>query len=95
MDIFIGEINNLYSDRKVVSRLRLVYKGYIYTLSALGDILFLNKEIITYGAPTTRSSSILITNGFKVLILLLLYKGNPVAIKVDNSAIKFQIMRSS
>ena len=71
----------------------MAYKGYIYTSSALGDILFLSKEIITYSAPTTRSSSILITNGFKVLILLLLRKGNPVTIKVDNSAIKFQIVR--
>ena len=93
MDIFISEIDSLYGNRKVVSRLRLVYKGYIYTLSILGDILFLSREIITYGAPTTRSISILITNSFKVLILLLLYKGNPVAIKVDNSAIKFQIVR--
>ena len=89
MDIFISKINSLYSNKKVVSCLRLVYRGYIYTLSILGNILFLSREIITYGALIAYSSSILITNSFKVLILLLLYKSNSITIKVDNSAIKF------
>jgi len=94
VDIFIGEIDSLCGDRKVVSRLRLAYRGHIYTSSALGDILFLSREIVAYSAPTARSSGVLITNSFEVLILLLLRKGNPVAIEVDNGVIKFQIVRS-
>ena len=58
----------------------------------LSDILVLNNKVLTYGTSTTRYSRIFITNNFKILILVYLYKGNTSIISIDNSFIKLKVV---
>ncbi len=60
----------------------------------LSDILVLNGEVLTYSTSTAGYSRILVTNGFEVLALLYLYKGNSSAVDVDNSSVKLEVVSS-
>jgi hypothetical protein len=61
----------------------------------LGDILVLDREILTNSAPTACSSSVLYRNGSEVFILVFLYKGNSSSIRMDNTSIKLEIVVNS
>jgi hypothetical protein len=61
----------------------------------LGDILVLNREILTNSTPTAYSSSILRRNGLEVLALAFLYKGDFSSIYIDNTSIKLEIIVKS
>ncbi|KAF4626883.1 hypothetical protein G7Y89_g11273 [Cudoniella acicularis] len=60
---------------------------------ALGDVLILRNEVLTYSTSTTSYSRIFITYDFKVLILAFLRKGDTtVVLKVYNIAVKLKVM---
>ena len=61
----------------------------------MGNILVLNREILTNSTPTAYSSSILYRNGSEVFILVFLYKGNSSSIYIDNTSIKLEIIVNS
>jgi hypothetical protein len=61
----------------------------------LGNILVLNREILTNSTPTTYNSSILYRNGLEVFILVFLYKGNSSSIRINNTSIKLEIIVNS
>jgi hypothetical protein len=61
----------------------------------LGDILVLNREILTNSAPTACSSSILRRNGSEVFVLAFLYKGDSSSIRMDNTSIELEIVVNS
>jgi hypothetical protein len=61
----------------------------------LGNVLVLNREILTNSAPTACSSGILRRNGSEVFILVFLYKGDSSSIRMDNTSIKLEIVVNS
>ena len=61
----------------------------------MGNILVLNKEILTNSTPTTYSSSILYRNDSEVFILIFLYKNNSSSIRINNTFIKLEIIVNS
>jgi hypothetical protein len=61
----------------------------------LGNILVLNREILTNSTPTAYSNSILYRNGSEVFILVFLYKSNSSNIRIDNTSIKLEIVINS
>jgi hypothetical protein len=61
----------------------------------LGDILVLNREILTNSTFTIYSSNILYRNSLKVFILVFLYKSNSSSIHIDNTSIKLEIIIKS
>jgi hypothetical protein len=61
----------------------------------LGDVLVLDREILTNSAPTACSSSILYRNGSEVFALAFLYKGNSSGIRMDNTSIELEIVVNS
>ncbi len=67
----------------------------IYSSSALSDILVLDSEVLTYSTSTASCSHILVTNGFEVLVLPYLHKGNSSAVNVDNSSVKLEVIGGS
>jgi len=67
----------------------------IRSSSTLSDILVLNAEVLTYSTSTTGYSRILVVNGFEVLALPYLRKGNSSAVDVDNPSVKLEVVSSS
>jgi hypothetical protein len=63
-------------------------------LSSLGDVLFLNREISIYNAPTTSYSRILDYYRVEVTILAFLREGNAGGISANNTSIKLEIIVS-
>jgi hypothetical protein len=61
----------------------------------LGDILVLDREILTNSAPTACSSGILRRNGSEVFVLVFLYKGDSSSIRMDNTSIELEIIVNS
>ena len=60
----------------------------------MSDILVLDSEVLIYGTPITGYSRILVANGFEVLVLPYLRKGNSSAIGMDNSSIELEVVGS-
>ena len=58
----------------------------------LGNILVLNKEILTNSTSITYNSSIFYRNSSEVFILVFLYKSNSSNIHIDNTSIKLEII---
>jgi hypothetical protein len=82
----------LGGDRQVVRCLRLTDRRNIYSSSALSNILVLDTKVLVYSASATGYRRVLITDGFKVLILSYLYKGNYDAVSFDNSSVKLKVI---
>ena len=61
----------------------------------MGNILVLNREILTNSTSTTYSSSILYRNGSEVFVLAFLYKGDSSGIRMDNTSIELEIVINS
>jgi hypothetical protein len=61
----------------------------------LGNILVLNREILTNSTPTTYSNSIFYRNNSEVFILVFLYKSNSSNICMNNTSIKLEIIIKS
>ena len=61
----------------------------------MGNILVLNRKILTNSTSTTYSSSILYRNGSEVFILVFLYKDNSSSIRIDNTSIELEIVVNS
>jgi hypothetical protein len=67
----------------------------IRSSSTLSDILVLDAEVLTYSTSTAGYSRILVANGFEVLILPYLRKGNSSAVDVDNPSVKLKVVGGS
>jgi hypothetical protein len=61
----------------------------------LGDILVLDREILTNSTPTACGSGVLRGNGSEVFALAFLRKGDSSGIRMDNTSIKLEIMVKS
>jgi hypothetical protein len=58
----------------------------------LSNILSLNIKVLAYSAFAAGCRRVLVANGFKVLILLYLCKGNYGTVSFDNSFVKLKVM---
>jgi hypothetical protein len=67
----------------------------IRSSSTLSDILVFDIEVLTYSTFITGYSRILVVNGFKVLILPYLRKGNSSAVDVNNPSVKLKVVGDS
>jgi hypothetical protein len=58
----------------------------------LSDILVLDREVLAYSTSNASYRRVLVTNGFKVLALAFLCKGNASVISIDDAAIKLEVV---
>jgi hypothetical protein len=61
-------------------------------LSSLSDILVLDGEVLAYNTFNANCRHVLIINGFEVLALAFLYKGDSSVIKVNSATIKLKVV---
>jgi hypothetical protein len=57
--------------------------------------LVLDGEVLAYSTFNASYRYVLVVNGFEVLALVFLYKGDSSVINVDNVAIKLKVMSNS
>jgi hypothetical protein len=58
----------------------------------LNDILVLDGEVLAYSTSNASYRHVLVINGFEVLALAFLYKGDSSVINVDNAIIKLKVI---
>jgi hypothetical protein len=92
LDVVFGGFNSLGDDKQVVRCLRLTDKRNICSSGALSNILVLDTKVLAYSASAAGCRRVLVTDGFKVLILPYLCKGNYGAVSFDNSSVKLEVM---
>ena len=63
-------------------------------MSSLGDVLFLDREVSTYNAPTTSRSRVLDYHRVEVTTLAFLRKSNTSGVSTNNTSIKLEIIVS-
>jgi hypothetical protein len=58
----------------------------------LSDILVLNREVLAYSTSDASCRRVLVANGFEVLALAFLRKGNASVVSIDDAAIEFKVV---
>jgi hypothetical protein len=92
LDVVFGKFNSLSNNKQVVRYFKLINKRNIYSFNALSNILIFNIKVLAYSAFIANCRYVFVINGFKVLILLYLYKGNYNTVSFDNSFIKLKVI---
>jgi hypothetical protein len=92
LNIVFGKFNSLSDDRQVIRYFKLINRRNIYSFNALSNILVLDIKVLAYSAFVASYRRVLVVNGFEVLILLYLYKGNYDIVSFDNSFVKLKVI---